>query len=107
MKDLKEYIGIQEKLEKLVITDFVKLAKEYYGKDFNNSLKENGDKVDWNEQPKGYFTITLNICGDEQLLLSTPVINVNQDFITETVKIMNSAIQNEEIDRLKGHYNIA
>ena len=97
---------INEKLEKSVVKDFIKLAKEYYGEDFNTSLKRNGDKVVWNEQPRGYFTITLNICGDEQLLLSTPVIDVNQDFITETVKIINSAIQNEEIKRLKEHYSI-
>lgn len=97
---------LQEKLEKLVIKDFIRLAKEYYGEDFNSKLKENGDKVVWNEQPKEYFTITLNICGNEEMLLSTPIFEVSQDFITEIVGIINSAIQDKEIDKLKEHYGV-
>ena len=106
LEKILQQSSIQEKLEKIVIKDFIRLAKEYYGQDYIKSLKENNDKVVWDEQPRGYFTINFKIFGDEQMLLSTPIDEVEQDFIIDIVRRINSAIEYEEIDKLLSYYNL-
>ena len=99
------YVDKKEKFQKLIIKDFIRLAKEYYGNDYSSKMKEDKVNVTWDEEPNGYMCLKLNICGDEQLLISAPLEEVNQDFFVETAQELNTAIENEEINLLQQRFS--
>lgn len=99
------YVDKKEKFQKLIIKDFIRLAKEYYGNDYSSKMKEDKVNVTWDEEPNGYMCLKLNICGDEQLLISAPLKEVNQDFFVETAQELNTAIENEEINLLQQRFS--
>lgn len=100
------YIEKQEEVEKKVLGEVIRLAKEYYGEDYSASLKENDDKLKWDETPRGSWSIIFEIFGDKETLLSIPVKEIDQDYITDTVSRINNAIQYEELDMLCARYGI-
>ena len=99
------HVDIKEKFQKLIIKDFIRLAKEYYGNDYSSKMKEDKVNVTCDEEPNGYMCLKLNICGDEQLLISAPLKEVNQDFFVETAQELNMAIENEEINLLQQRFS--